>query len=114
MAYRLVLDENLEREVMHRLEDYGHDVTHVDFVEELGKGSHDQTIGAYSQDTDRLIVTYDDDFVLEYDDSDYRAVIYFDDATLSAKEIADIVHAMSEAIPHYQIRGVEYAGSSWL
>jgi hypothetical protein len=38
MAYRLILDENVERDVFHRLENYGHDVEHVDFVPELGKG----------------------------------------------------------------------------
>ncbi|WP_318570649.1 DUF5615 family PIN-like protein [Salinigranum marinum] len=63
MAYRLILDENVEREVFHRLENYGHDVEHVDFVPELGKGTADHPIAQYSLDTDRVIVTYDDDFV---------------------------------------------------
>ncbi|SDX34769.1 hypothetical protein SAMN05443574_1349 [Haloarcula vallismortis] len=39
MAYRLVLDENVEHEVLHRLENYGHDAENVDFVPELGKGT---------------------------------------------------------------------------
>lgn len=38
MGYRLILDENVEHEVFHRLDNYGHDVEHVDFVTELGKG----------------------------------------------------------------------------
>lgn len=38
MAYRLVLDENVEHEVLHRLENYGHDVQHVDFVPNSAKG----------------------------------------------------------------------------
>jgi predicted nuclease with TOPRIM domain len=38
MAYRLILDENVEHEVLHRLENYGHDVEHVDFVLEVGEG----------------------------------------------------------------------------
>jgi len=38
MAYRLLLDENVEHEVHHRLENLGHDVEHVEFAGELGKG----------------------------------------------------------------------------
>ena len=41
MVYRLILDENVEHEVFHRLDNYGHDVEHVDFVPELGKGTAD-------------------------------------------------------------------------
>lgn len=37
MAYRLVLDENVEHDVLHRLENYGHDVEHGDSVPSLGK-----------------------------------------------------------------------------
>ena len=39
MVYRLILNENVEHEVFHRLDNYGHDVEHVDFVPELGKGT---------------------------------------------------------------------------
>ncbi|WP_246084388.1 DUF5615 family PIN-like protein [Salinadaptatus halalkaliphilus] len=76
MAYQLLLDENVEQEIGFRLENYGHDVEHVDFVPELGKGVDDTQIADYSRSTDRLILTYDDDFVLEFDDDDYRAVLY--------------------------------------
>ena len=74
MVYRLILDENVEHDVLHRLDNYGHDVEHVDFVPSLGKGTKDHPIAQYSLETDRLIVTYDDDFVLEIDEDDYRAV----------------------------------------
>lgn len=47
MAYRLILDENVEQEVFHRIENYGHDVEHVDFVPELGKGAADHPIARY-------------------------------------------------------------------
>lgn len=114
MGYRLVLDENLEHEVMHRLENYGHDVEHVDFVPELGKGAADHPIAEYSLDTDRVIVTYDDDFVLEVDEAAYRAVLYLDDATLSAKRVADSIHTISQHYPQSEIRGLEYVGERWL
>ncbi|SDJ55134.1 hypothetical protein SAMN05216226_10516 [Halovenus aranensis] len=114
MVYRLILDENVEHEVFHRLENYGHDVEHVDFVPELGKGTDDYPIAQYSLDTDRVIVTYDDDFVLEVDEADYRAVLYLHDARLPVKEVADIVHAVSQHYPQEEIQGLEYIGDEWL
>jgi len=114
MAYRLILDENVEHEVFHRLENYGHDVEHVDFVPELGKGTADHPIAQYSFDTDRVIVTYDDDFVLEVNEEMYRAVLYFDDAMLSVEQAADIVHTVSQNYPQSELQGLEYVGEEWL
>ncbi|WEL18545.1 hypothetical protein SVXHr_2395 [Halorhabdus sp. SVX81] len=114
MAYRLILDENVEHEVAHRLENYGHDVEHVDFVPELGKGTADQPIARYSLDTDRVIVTYDDDFVLEVDEGQYRAVLYFDDAALSVEQVSDIIHTVSRNYPQEALQGLEYVGEEWL
>jgi len=114
MVYRLILDENVEHEVFHRLENYGHDVEHVDFVSELGKGAADHPIAQYSLDTNRVIVTYDDDFVLDVDEEMYRAVLYFDDATLSVEQVADIIHTVSQNYPQAELRGLEYIGEEWL
>lgn len=114
MAYRLILNKNIEYEVRHRLDNYGHDVEHVDFVSELGKGTADHPIAQYSLDTDRVIVTYDDDFVLEMDDGTYRAVLYFDDATLSVEQVADIIHTVSQNYPQAELQGLEYVGEEWL
>jgi len=113
MGCRFVLDENVEYEVLHRLDNYGHDVEHVDFVPELGKGTGDHPIGQYSLDTDRVIVTYDDDFVLEMDEDDYWGVLYVGDATLSVEQVADIVHAVSQTYPQEELRGFEYVGDEW-
>lgn len=114
MTYRLLLDENIEHEVLHRLENYGHNVEHVDFVPELGKGTGDYPIAAYSLDTDRVIVTYDDDFVLEIAEEEYRAALYVNDATLPVKQVADIIHAISQSYPQEEIEGLEYIGGEWL
>lgn len=114
MAYRLVLDENVEHEVGHRLENYGHDVEHVDFLSSLGKGADDASIAEYSIDTDRVIVTYDDDFVLEIEGEDYRAVLYVNDASLTVKQVADIVHAVSQQYPQEELHGLVYLGPDWL
>lgn len=71
MTYRLLLDENVEHDVLELLTRRGHDVEHVDFVPNLGKGATDPEIGAYSRTEDRLVVTYDDDFVLALDESTF-------------------------------------------
>lgn len=47
MTYRLVLDENIEHEVLHRLKNYGHDAEHVDYEPSLGKGIGDTSIAEY-------------------------------------------------------------------
>jgi predicted nuclease of predicted toxin-antitoxin system len=116
MAYRLILDENIEHEVLYRLEDDGHDVEHVEFVSKLGKGTSGYPIARYSLSTDRVIVTYDDDFVLEVevDESEYRAVIYIKDTMLLANQVAQIIHTMSQHYPQDQINSVEHVGQEWL
>lgn len=114
MTYRLVLDENVEHEVCHRLKNYGHDVEHVDFVPSLGKGTGDDSIARYSVETDRVIVTYDDDFVLDVDEESYRAVLYISDAGLTVKQIADVIHAVSQQYPQAELRGLEHVGRDWL
>lgn len=114
MGYRFVLDENVEHEVAHRLENYGHDVKHVDFVPELGKGTTDRSIARYSLDTDRVIVTDDDDFVLDVDDGTYRAALYVADAALAVERVADIVHAVSQQYPQAELQGLEYVDEGWL
>lgn len=114
MSYRLLLDENFEHEVLSRLRDADHDVEHVDFVPELGKGASDEELGQYSIETDRTIVTYDDDFIDEVPDEEYRAVLFFENDTLTAREIAAIITAMSEVYPHDHVQGLQKTGQEWL
>lgn len=114
MVYRLLLDENVEHEVYYRLENYGHDVEHVGFVSELGKGTDDYPIARYSHKTSRIIVTYDDDFVLDVDATAYDGALYINDATLSVTQVADIIHAVSQYYPQSEIEGIEYIGDEWL
>jgi predicted nuclease of predicted toxin-antitoxin system len=70
---RLLLDENLEHEVYHRLVNFGHDVIHVEVSDGLAKGLSDPDIAAVSLDESRVIVTYDDDFRTDFDTTDYHA-----------------------------------------
>ena len=61
-----------------------------------------------------MIVTYDDDFVLEVDEGLYRAALYFDDATLFVEQVADIIHTVSQNYPQAELQGLEYVGEEWL
>lgn len=114
MSYRLILDENVENEVARRLENYGHDVTHVAFVPELGKGTSDDRIARYSLETERTILTYDDDFVHLVEREMFHSVLYITDQTLSTDQLADAVHRVSQRYPQSELTGLEFLGSEWL
>lgn len=87
-------DENVEHEVLHRLQQLDYTVEHVEFHPELGKGTEDRPIAEFSRQNEWVIVTCDPDFVVEDDRFGYYGAVYFQDATLSAKEVADIIDAM--------------------
>jgi predicted nuclease of predicted toxin-antitoxin system len=114
MGYRLLLDENIEHEALHRLTDDGHDVEHIESVPCLGKGTGDDEIARYSLATDRTIVTYDDDFIEDVSQSRYRAVFFFADDSISAKEIAAIIDSMSKVYPDEDVTGLQKTGREWL
>jgi predicted nuclease of predicted toxin-antitoxin system len=114
MPYRLLLDENVEHEVGHRLENYGHDVVHVDFEPELGKWATEDTLAAYSIAEDRVLVTDDDDFVLTLSENAFNAVLYLSDASLPVDHVADIVHEVTRQYPQVELDGVVYIGPEWL
>lgn len=113
MSYRLLLDENIEYRIVHKLRNYGHNAEHVSDLTTFGKGSTDKELGQYSKSDDRLILTYDDDFVLELNSSVYRAVLYVNDVTIPSKTIADAVHQMSKQYPHDEVTGVVYV-DDWI
>lgn len=114
MQYRLILDENIEHEVARRLEAAGHDVEHVDDVPALGKGTTDEVLSEYSLQTDRTIVTYDDDFIRRVPADAYRAVLFIEDQMSSAESVAKIIHAMSAVYSHAQVAGLQKIGREWL
>jgi hypothetical protein len=114
VAHRFLLDENVEHEVGYRLEHSGHDVEHVDFVPELGKGSDDGAIGRYSHDEDRVIVTYDDDFVLDISPESYTAALYVPDAAVHVDDVADAIHEIATHYPQDELQGLVFVGSDWM
>lgn len=106
MTYRLLLDEMVEHGLYHRLERSGHDVEHVEFHANLGKGVLDETIAEYSRQSERILVTYDDDFVTKVPESRYEAVIFVADETLPARQVASGIDGMADYYPQTQVSGV--------
>lgn len=114
MSVPLLLDENLEHEVLHRLRDYGHEVVHVDSSAGLGKGANDGNLARFSLENDVLIVTYDADFETHYGESDYWGVLLLTDNRWSATDVADTVHRIVELYPPTDLRGMNVVGREWL
>lgn len=114
MAAQFLLDENIEHEVLHRLEKRGYEVEHVEFHPELGKGTNDTPIAEFSLEHQWVIVTYDPDFVTEYQPTDYFGAVYFENAHLSAKQVADVLHTMASNYSTAAFEGLEFGSTEWL
>ena len=62
MGYRILADENVEQATINYLRKLDHDVEWIGDVEKLGLGADDESIAAHGRETDRLVLTQDDDF----------------------------------------------------
>jgi len=113
MAVRFLLDEHVGPQVSDRLDEAGYDVERVPDVPELGAGATDREIAAYSTRTERVVVTYDD-FVTELDASAFHCAVFFEDATLTAREVAAVLDAMAAAYPAAAFTGVQHGSRAWL
>jgi predicted nuclease of predicted toxin-antitoxin system len=113
MGYRILADENVERATINYIRKLGHDVEWVGDVEELGLGSGDGSIATYGRETDRLVLTQDDDFFTQIDIEQTAGVLFQKDQTLSAQEVGDTVHELSEYIDQSDVT-LEYVTRNWL
>jgi len=98
MTARILADENVDHRVVHRLENYGHDVEHVDFAAQLDKGSDDSDVAEYSLETDRLLLTSDDDFLTDFGTTEYTGLLFVDDDALGPVAISDIVNEIVTSV----------------
>ena len=114
MSFRILADENVDHRVVHRLRHYGHDVEHVDFIAELGKGADDESIAQYSLSANRLLLTSDDDFLTDFPEDAYSGLLFIEDETLSAEQTSDIVHSIAEIVSQEDIEGVFYISRQWI
>jgi len=113
MGYRILADENIEQATINYLRKLGHDVEWVGDIEELGLGAGDRAIAAYGRETNRLILTQDDDFFTQMDIEEAAGVLFQKDQTLSAQEVGDIIHELSEYIDQSDVT-LEYVSPNWL
>lgn len=113
MGYRILADENIESATIHYLRKLDHEVEWIGEVGELGLGADDDSIENYANETDRLILTQDDDFFTRFDIEDTAGVLFQKDQTLSAREIGDIVHELSRHITQADVT-LEYVSQNWL
>jgi len=113
MGYRILADENVERATINYLRKLGHDVEWIGDVEELGLGADDGAIAVYGRETNRLVLTQDDDFFTQIDIEDTAGVLFQKDQTLSAREVGDVVHELSKYIDQSDVM-LEYVSRNWL
>jgi predicted nuclease of predicted toxin-antitoxin system len=114
MGPPILLDENLEHEILHRLRKYGHEAEHIDFHDSLQKGDEDGTLAKYSLENSVLLVTYDDDFATRYDESDYWGVLLLTDNDWSATDVADTVHRILTLYSPPALQQMNVVGREWL
>ena len=94
MGYRILADENIGQATVTYLRECGHDVEWIGDVPELGLGASDGAIATYARETNRLILTQDDDFFIELEHG--AGVLFQTDQTLSASEVGEAIQEMLE------------------
>ena len=113
MGYRILADENVEQATINYLRKLGHDVEWIGDVEKLGLGANDGSVAAYGRETNRLILTQDDDFFTHMTVKDTAGILFQKDQTLSAREVGDIVYELSEYVDQSDVT-LEYVSRNWL
>lgn len=103
----------MERATVNYLRKLDHDVEWVGDVPELGLGADDESIAAYAEENDRLVLTQDDDFFIRLEVDRTAGVLFQRDQTLSAREVGDVVHELSRYVEQSDIT-LEYVSRNWL
>lgn len=117
MAFALLLDEMTEASLAHYCEKLGHDVERVVNVPELGSASDDTNIVAYAERENRVLVTYDDDFLTSHSTLDRIGVLFQADDRTPPFETANIINAIAEHLDQQQIQEREkpfHLTTEWL
>ena len=104
MSYRILCDENIEQATVNYLQKLDHDVERVSEASALSEGDPDERLAAYSRETNRLVLTQDDDFL------DH---IHPEDQDLSGRQAGDIVEEMATYVSQEQVT-LEFVTEQWL
>lgn len=114
MSYRILTDENVDQPLVVGLREAGHDVEHVDQHPALGKGTDDVTIATHAIETDRVLLTNDDDLLREFDADDRPPLVFIDSDDLTDSEIRAIVGEIATTVPQAEIEGMLFVSRNWL
>jgi len=95
-SYRILADENQERQAARYLHKRGHDVELV--VDVLGPGTDDEAIARYAREDDRIVLTADTDFF-----SENCPLLFQVDDRMSAFRIAEVVDAIAVRFTQEQV-----------
>jgi predicted nuclease of predicted toxin-antitoxin system len=88
-------------------------IERVGDIDSLGYSATDRAIAAYAGETDRLILTQDNDFFTDLTVEDTAGVLFQKEKTLSGREVGDIVHEMFQYLDQERI-DLEYVSRNWL
>lgn len=114
MELRLLLDEDTERRLAEYLENGGHDVERVVDVGDLGPGAKDVEVREYARQTDRILVTHDDDHD-SVSPTEHAGVFYCPNQRLSSFDVYRIIDAITSSYPSVDsMQPVVYLTESWL
>jgi hypothetical protein len=91
----LLADEMTERALASYLEKMGHDVERVVAVPTLGPGTDDDRIVSYADAENRLLVTYDDDFLTARETLDRIGVLFQPNSHTDAFDTANVINEIS-------------------
>lgn len=96
MAYRVLVDENLDPSTAEHLRDRGHEAVTV--VDALEKGVDDPSIRKYAATHGYLLLTNDADFLRPGRRRSIR-VLYVPENTMRAHEIVELIDNLSTYVP---------------
>lgn len=95
MGFRLLFDEMTEAALADYCRNLGHDVERVVTATTLGAGTPDHEIVAYAERENRLVVTYDDDFLTNHDAIDRIGVLFQPDNRTPPFRTANTIDAVA-------------------
>lgn len=106
MAFRLLLDEMTEAGLAEYLVKMDHDVERVVDRPELGPGTDDSEIVAYAENENRLLVTYDDDFLADHDARRRIGILFQPNGRMPAFDTANVINEVAKHVDQDAI--IEY------
>ena len=109
MSLRLLLDEMTEAALADYCRRLDHSVERVVELRELGPGSDDAEIVDYAERENRLLVTYDDDFLVHHDALSRIGVLFGEDDRLPPFETANIIDSIEDHVDEQDV--VEHDGA---